>query len=188
MRLTLVRHGESEGNVQKRYGGHYDFALTDAGKAQAGAIARRLASERFDHIYVSDLARTRDTAAPIIAAHPDTPVTYDARIREKHLGVHEGKPHDEAEIDKWGDPEGGERQAELRERIISFLDDIYEQHRDGHVLIVSHGGFITTMIMHLADSDDKTKHHPSNASISIVDFDIEGHTIHVVGDTGHLER
>jgi broad specificity phosphatase PhoE len=187
MRLTLVRHGESEGNVEQRYGGHYDFALTRAGKEQAEAIARRLADERFDAIYVSDLTRTRQTAEPIIATHPEVPVTYDARLREKHLGIHEGRRQEDVDVDKWGDPEGGERQEALRERIIALLDELWEHHRNEHVLLVTHGGTITTLLMHLAGSSDTTTYHPGNASISIVEFDLErNHAITLIGDQTHL--
>lgn len=187
MRLTLVRHGESEGNLSRRHGGHYDFALSADGVKQAAAIAERLKSETFDAIYVSDLTRTKQTAEPIIRTHPNTPATFDERLREKHLGIHEGKHQDEAEFDKWGSPEGGESQDAFRARIVSFIDDLWEHHRDEHVLLVTHGGTITTLLMHLANSKDTKTHHPGNASISIVEFDVEkNHTIHLIGDQTHL--
>jgi broad specificity phosphatase PhoE len=187
MEITLVRHGESEGNIQKRYGGHYNFPLTEEGKKQAEAIARRLSKEKYDHIYVSDLTRTRETASRIIVYHPNTPVTYDPRLREKHLGMYEGQKEEEHKIDKWGSIEGGESQEQLKDRIISFLDYLWQGHKGENILLITHGGYITTMLMHLAGSNDIKKYHPKNASVSIVRFDLNnGHEIRVIGDNSHL--
>ncbi len=184
MLLTLIRHGESEGNIQKRYGGHYEFKLTEEGKRQAERIAKRLSKEKYDHIYVSDLIRTRETAEPILKYHPNIPVTYDSRIREKHLGIYEGKKEEEHKIDKWAKIEGGESQKELKQRIISFLDYLWKKHKGENILLITHGGYITTMLMHLANSDDTKKYHPGNASISIVKFDLErNHEIMLVGES-----
>ena len=185
MRLTIVRHAESVANVEKRHSGHTDHELSETGKRQAELIGQRLESESFDHIYVSDLTRTRQTAEPIIARHPNTPITYDSRLREKHLGILEGRLRSEIDADKWGTVEGGESQEALTKRIIAFLDEIREKH-DEHILIISHGGYITTLLMHLAGSDDKETYHPGNASVSIVEFDVEGPTITLVGDQRHL--
>ncbi|MFT4309671.1 MAG: histidine phosphatase family protein [Candidatus Woesearchaeota archaeon] len=182
MLLTLIRHGESEGNIQKRYGGHYEFKLTEEGRRQAEKIALNLSKEKYDHIYVSDLIRTRETAEPIIRYHPNTQVTYDPRLREKHLGIYEGKKEEEYNIDKWGDIEGGESQENLKKRIIDFLDYLWEKHKGESILVISHGGYITTMLMHLANNDDKKKYHPGNASVSIVRFDLKrNHEIILVG-------
>ena len=67
LHLILVRHAETEWNNQHRYQGHSDIPLSVAGRRQAGCIAGRLASQRIDAIYVSDLLRARETAG-IIAA------------------------------------------------------------------------------------------------------------------------
>jgi 2,3-bisphosphoglycerate-dependent phosphoglycerate mutase len=187
MRLTLVRHAESVANVQNRHSGQADHPLSDEGLRQAALLAERLAEETFDAIYVSDLTRTRQTAEPIIATHPETPVTYDPRLREKHLGVLEGQDRGETKANVWGEVEGGEPPDAFRARVIGFLDELFERHQGEHVLIVSHGGYLTTLLMHLAGSNDPKAYHPSNASVSTVEFDLEGnHTISIISDDAHL--
>ena len=189
MLITLIRHGESEGNIQKRYGGHYEFKLTEEGRKQAELIAKRISKEKYDHIYVSDLIRTRETAEPILKDHSETPVTFDPRLREKHLGIYEGKKEEEHKIDKWGTIEGGESQKQLTQRIIEFLDYLWNNHKGENILLITHGGYITTMLMHLANSNENKKYHPGNASISIVKFDLQkNHQIHVIGDNSHLNQ
>ena len=189
MRLTLVRHALSEGNVARLVSGHTDHPLTEEGLVQAERVGTRLASEHYDHIYVSDLTRTRQTAEPIIANHPDTPVTYDPRLREKHFGIHENTPGEGIDSSAlWGESEGGESLMQFQERIRAFIEDITQNHHE-HVLLVTHGGFITNALLTLAgeDSDAYAKYPASNAGVTIIEFDVErNHTIHLHNDTSHL--
>ena len=190
LRITLVRHALSEGNVGRKVSGHYEHPLTPEGLEQAEKVGARLADEAYDHIYVSDLTRTRQTAEPIIRTHPDTPVTYDPRIREKHFGIHEGLSVTDVEwTDAWGTSEGGESLEDFHERIRSFIDDIAETHRGHHVLLVTHGGFITHTLLALAGEDpsEYEKYPASNTSVTIIEFDVDrNHTVHLQNCTKHL--
>ncbi|MCC7365565.1 MAG: histidine phosphatase family protein [Dehalococcoidia bacterium] len=69
MRLILVRHGQSEGNANGVIQGHLDFGLTELGRRQAAATARRLAGEPIERVLSSPLARALSTAEPIAEAH-----------------------------------------------------------------------------------------------------------------------
>ncbi|WP_045233917.1 histidine phosphatase family protein, partial [Deinococcus pimensis] len=62
MRLTLVRHGVTEWNAVGRWQGHADTPLSPDGERQARLLGRRLAGERFDLVYTSDLSRAARTA------------------------------------------------------------------------------------------------------------------------------
>lgn len=196
MRLTIVRHAQSKGNERGLIQGNADFPLSELGHAQAAAVAKRLEHERFDAIYASDLTRARETVEAIARAHPDTTVTYDARLRERAYGEYEGKSRHELHERGLTDsqihsaPPGGETTAVFVERILSFLDDLWETHRDEHVLLVTHSGFIARLLLSLAgDSDgDFETYRSHNAAVSIVEFDLErNHTLHVVNDTEHLD-
>ncbi|MFT4308263.1 MAG: histidine phosphatase family protein [Candidatus Woesearchaeota archaeon] len=190
LRITLVRHALSEGNIGRKVSGHHDHPLTQEGLEQAEKVGARLADEAYDHIYVSDLTRTRQTAEPIIRRHPDTPVTFDPRIREKHFGIHEGRNGaDVAHVDVWGTSEGGESLESFHERIRSFIDEIAASHRGQHVLLVTHGGFITHTLLTLAGADpsEYEKYPVSNTSVTIIEFDIDrNHTVHLQNCTNHL--
>ncbi|MGZ5651565.1 MAG: histidine phosphatase family protein, partial [Usitatibacter sp.] len=80
-RFIVVRHGQTQWNVESRIQGHRDSPLTAAGEAQAEAVAARLAAERFDVLISSDLGRARQTAERI-ARRCGHRVVTDTRLRE----------------------------------------------------------------------------------------------------------
>ncbi|MBX6395401.1 MAG: histidine phosphatase family protein, partial [Alicyclobacillaceae bacterium] len=87
--ICLVRHGETVWNREQRLQGHQDIPLTDKGREQARAVARRLSTEPWDLVYSSDLSRARETAE-IIAKHCGVRVVTDPRLRERFYGRFEG--------------------------------------------------------------------------------------------------
>jgi broad specificity phosphatase PhoE len=92
--LYLVRHGETEWNRQRRMQGRLDSRLTSEGRAHARMHGELLARETVEHMLVSPLGRTRETAALILEGC-EIPVTYDARLVERHCGAWEGLTIDE---------------------------------------------------------------------------------------------
>ena len=87
--IYIVRHGETEWNAEGRIQGHTDIGLSDRGREQAWATARRLAEVPFAVAYSSDMSRTRDTAR-IILGERDIPLHSVPELREYHKGVFEG--------------------------------------------------------------------------------------------------
>ena len=197
MKLILVRHGLSEGNERSLIQGHADYPLVDKGHRQAALIAQRLADERIDHIYSSDLTRAMQTAEPIIRAHPNARVSYEQRLRERHYGAFENRSKPEIiargstlGIGTWIEPPGGEHIHAFTERVTSMFDTLYTHHQGETVLVVSHSGVLTRFLLALtgASDDEYAAYRPHNASISIIEFDLEkNHTIHVMGCRKHLE-
>ena len=147
MKIVLVRHGESEGNVKHEINDDPKRVvnLTAKGRAQAEAAADRLREIRFTHAYASEFPRAQQTAA-ILLRHHDLPLHIDARLNERRSGM-DGMPvhvfNDEADKDYLHyKPENGESFLELMERLRSFLDEIAARHPDGAVLAVSHENLI----------------------------------------------
>ena len=106
MKLYLVRHGQSTGNIGGTLMGQSDHPLTPLGEDQARAAAERLASIGPMPIYSSDLPRARATADHIVAAWRDADISdaspkvmLDTRLREISLGDYEGRPWQEFEDD-----------------------------------------------------------------------------------------
>ena len=151
--LILIRHGETDWNVQGRFQGQIDVPLNAVGQRQAAAMAERLAQERVDVFYCSDLLRTRQTAAPasarlVLAAAPD------AGLREQHFGVLEGLSFDEVRarhpelLAAWlrHDPDyalpEGESVRAFHARVVGALRALARRHAGGRLAVVTHGGVL----------------------------------------------
>lgn len=147
--IFLARHGESDWNVAKRFQGHSDRPLTERGREQAHALADLVASEEIDAVYTSPLSRARDTAEIVAARAGLEPIALP-ELREVDTGSWSGLSRADVEarfpegFSRWRSGgsgwEGGETYEEMAERVIGALRTIAEDHPDGRVLIVSHGG------------------------------------------------
>ncbi|MCL1883078.1 MAG: histidine phosphatase family protein [Defluviitaleaceae bacterium] len=90
MRITTIRHGETDWNVAKKLQGSVDIPLNKAGLNQAERLAERLSSEPCDIIYTSDLMRAKKTAEIINSRHNVELVTTP-NLREAGFGEFEGQ-------------------------------------------------------------------------------------------------
>ena len=90
LRLILVRHGETDWNVEHRFQGQSDQPLNAKGHEQAKAVATRLQDSVIDLVISSPLQRALETANAI-AAHLNLTVQCDDRLKERHFGVLEGE-------------------------------------------------------------------------------------------------
>ncbi len=93
--VVIIRHGQSQGNAEGRFGGHTDTPLSPRGRKQAQATAKALASEKFDAIYSSDLPRAIETASPL-GKLTGVPLETTDALRERSVGVMEGLTFEEA--------------------------------------------------------------------------------------------
>ena len=149
-RLILVRHGETDWNVEGRYQGQSDVPLNKAGRLQAAEMRPQIQALLPAAIYSSDLVRARETAE-ILAGPLGIPVQVDPRFREIHLGEWEGLLFDEIQARYSGllklrreDPAkvsapGGETVAHVRDRVLAATKEIIEVHGDQTVVVVAHG-------------------------------------------------
>jgi broad specificity phosphatase PhoE len=146
--LLFVRHGETDWNRDRRYQGHADPPLNEAGKRQARDLERALADTHLDAVYTSDLRRAAQTAG-IILEKRNVPLVEDPGLREIDVGSWSGLTR--AEIDERF-PEmarhDGESDEEHLRRVIEAVTRIAARHPNGRVLIVSHGGSLRTIRRH----------------------------------------
>jgi broad specificity phosphatase PhoE len=158
-RFILVRHGESEGNRDKRFPNHL-APLTELGRSQAQTAAEWIARRYNPHlVVVSPFVRTHQTGA-IIAAHLGVELAVEPDIREQHMGLMMGQPWETARKDPTWDrirfwlwrPAGGENYEDVRARAGGALDRMAQVHRGHEVVIVSHGGVISALWAHAAGS------------------------------------
>jgi broad specificity phosphatase PhoE len=143
MKIVLVRHGESEGNVQHIISDDPQriVNLTERGRAQAEAAAIKLSRMKFTHAYASKFARAQQTAY-ILLQHHELELNIDARLNERLSGM-DGLPVHLFNDMVSPDPlhlksEKGETFLEQMERLRSFLDELARLHEDALVVAVSH--------------------------------------------------
>lgn len=151
-KVIVIRHGEAQDNAAGMMSSDLteNNSLTNLGKRQALIAARQLEDERIDHIFVSPLKRTRETAR-IISRHLNISrknVSIDYRLREPNFGMFENRPYSEflETLEDLGDefikgfPEGESGDEQIA-RISAFLDEVLaDRSMDGKtILIVTHG-------------------------------------------------
>src|ERR1051325_8568524 len=94
MRVILTRHGETFENANKiTMGQGIDGVLNEEGVQQARKLADRLKEEKIDFAYTSDLKRAISTTEEILKYHPHTKMICVSELRERNLGIYEGKPN-----------------------------------------------------------------------------------------------
>jgi broad specificity phosphatase PhoE len=152
--FVFLRHGESIGNAESRWQGQSDYALTERGRAQAQALARRWKSEgvRFDLVIASPLVRARETAQ-IIASAVEARLELDTILVERHIGEMEGLTAEEVRrrpqppyVTPY-DSIGGEGEGDwaLFLRAGQALQALLRRP-PGSYLIVSHGGLLNQLM------------------------------------------
>lgn len=151
--LLFIRHGETDWNRQQRFQGQIDVPLNATGEQQAARLAQRLAAERHDQLFSSDLQRARQTAAPLAAAW-QMPAVAVAGLREQSFGVLEGldAPTIQARHpDLWRlwlqqdadfAPPGGESQRQFHQRVVSSVNDLAASASGQRLVVVTHGGVL----------------------------------------------
>ncbi len=148
MHLVLVRHGETEENVQSISQGHTHGTLTKRGYEQIHDVAKRLKGRAFHAAYTSDLRRCTETARIIGANFPELIFTTTEKARERNNGAFQGMYHKNIQWDavegSWFTrrPPGGESIQDLHQRAQNLINELKEKHKGETVLLVTHGGLI----------------------------------------------
>jgi broad specificity phosphatase PhoE len=201
--VVIIRHGQSQGNAEGRFGGHTDTPLSPRGRRQAEATARALVPEKFDAIYSSDLPRAIETATPL-ARLTGAPLENTEALRERSVGVMEGLTFEEAAEQH---PEqyqallrrdfehvllGGESYRQTLDRASRKLDEVIEQHKGGRIALFAHTGTICILILHLMGALDAPELKPvwiATANCGIARFELRDDgfvRVLVINDTRHL--
>jgi broad specificity phosphatase PhoE len=180
--LWLIRHGQTDWNLEKRYQGHTDIPLNATGRAQAYELAASLSGQHFDTIYSSDLQRAYQTAE-ILAQALGLSMHAHPGLREACHGEWEGKTVDEVRRQyeiafiKELDPlntraPGGESARTVADRMAAAADEIARAYPDGMVLVVSHGFSSATLICQARGFDlkDVYQYIPDNAHPEIIEW------------------
>jgi probable phosphoglycerate mutase len=151
--LLFIRHGETDWNRQQRFQGQIDVPLNATGQAQAARVAARLAADRHDALFSSDLQRALDTAAPLAATWQLTPVSL-AGFREQNFGVLEGldvptiKARHPDLWARWLEHRadfalpGGESLRQFHARVMAAVRELAASRAGARLAVVTHGGVL----------------------------------------------
>jgi broad specificity phosphatase PhoE len=151
--IVLVRHGETDWNRERRFQGHADMPLNDAGRRQARELAELLRAEGLSAVYTSPLGRARETAEIVGERLGLTPIEL-AALREIDVGDWQGLTVDEVRARypeqasvAWrsGGP-NGETHEELSDRVVPALLDLARQREGERILGVTHAGPIRAVL------------------------------------------
>lgn len=181
--LTLVRHGETDWNAQRRMQGRTDIPLNDTGRRQAELVAQRLEGTRWDAIVSSPLIRVMEVSRAIARAigYPEHEIVQRPDLVERGFGEAEGMTLAERteRFGADGPIPGLEPYEELDRRVMNALREIEVEYRGGRALVVAHGGVITGALEQLTGGElGHGKVFIANVSLT---------TIRVHGDAWELE-
>lgn len=191
--LIVVRHGQSVSNLQKRFTGQHETALTALGHLQAENTALFLDGYRIDKIYASDLSRAMETARHT-ASRKGLEIIPDKGFREINAGLWEGMEYQAIKekfpehYDKWltdlgrAHPDGGESVAQLAARVWTATDRVIAENRGKTVAVFTHATPLRMLgcRWHGLGPEGAMKINGcANASVSIVEYEDDG-SFHLV--------
>lgn len=200
-RLLLVRHGITESNSARRFAGYSDVELTAEGLWQVEKLHDRLAKEKIDAVYCSDLKRAVVTAEIISSGH-DVETVICPELREINYGVCEGLTFEEigrSYPELWEaitnfslelNFPGGESFKGFVARTSEFLDRLNKHPVEQTILIVAHGGPLRTLVCELLGIDQShwRQLRCDNASLTIVETYPQRVILSLFNDTSHLKE
>ena len=163
--LVLIRHGESQWNLENRFTGWTDVPRTEKGREEARRAGEKIRALRFDKAYTSVLKRAIDTLDIVLQTigQVGMPVSYDKALNERHYGDLQGLNKAET-AEKYGKeqvhiwrrsydvaPPGGESLKDTAARTLPYFEaHILPDLRAGkNVLVSAHGNSLRSIVMHL---------------------------------------
>lgn len=170
-KITVVRHGRTDWNLEGRVQGSVDRPLDEVGKEQAKEIALKLKGVNANYIYSSDLLRAQQTAQ-IIAKHLDLTCTSSPDLRELCYGKIEGmlwrdfseeyaKAIDHYSSLPWENrkmfayTDTSETYHSAMARVLGFFHQVCMQNPLKHMIVVTHGGIIKGLLAEILGVDDR---------------------------------
>ncbi len=163
--LVLLRHGESQWNLENRFTGWIDVPLTEKGREEARRAGEKLQQIRFDKAYTSVLQRATETLDIVlrVIGQQRIPVVYDQALNERHYGDLQGlnkaetaQKYGKEQVHQWRRsydvaPPGGESLKDTAARTLPYFEAHIEPdlRAGNNVLVSAHGNSLRSIVMHL---------------------------------------
>lgn len=199
-RVYLVRHGQTDWNLQGRTQGSKDSNLTALGLRQVESLGQYFKNIDLDEIYSSPLKRAYSTAK-FIGNMKNLTCNLDSRLEEMNFGKWEGMTHREIQDTYPKISEIWRRQPHLavipeaetmekaQKRIVEFIDDKIIPSKENTILLVSHGIIIRLLLLKMLSMDLKHyyKLRQNNCSINLIELNEGQASLVKYNDTCHIE-
>lgn len=200
MKIIIVRHAQTDENVGGALAsGESEVLLNEEGVRQAQKLAEHLRGYEIAIAYTSPQTRAVHTAKEALKHHLGAEIVPVEPLKEQNLGIYEGKGKAEWKAIKklskepfhLFKPEGGESYIELQNRATDFLQHLVKKHQNDTVLLVSHGGTLGVLLLHLLEKEltkeNYEAHQPKNAEVSIIEILENGERkVHALNSNEHL--
>ena len=194
--LVLLRHGESQWNLENRFTGWIDVPLSAQGREEAMAAAKQLSGYRLDRAFTSRLVRATDTLRIVLAAigQGQIPIEENQALNERMYGDLQGlnkeetvKQYGAQQVEVWRRsyevrPPGGESLQDTATRVLPYYQKRIQPalEKGDTVLIVAHGNSLRALVMHLE--------HLSSQHIVDLSIPTGALFVYAVADNGQLVR
>lgn len=199
-RIVVIRHGETDWNVESRLQGQTDVPLNARGRRQAAALADALRHDGLVAVYASDLSRAWATAQAL-AGPLGLPLVADPGLRERSFGVVEGQTRQQIDQEqaalarRWHNrepdfaPEGAESLRRFQGRCIAAVVRLAAAHAGAAIALVSHGGVLDCLYRAATSTAlDSPRSWPlGNAGINRLLVTPQGFSLIGWGDSAHLD-
>ncbi|MDF2531894.1 MAG: Phosphoglycerate mutase [Clostridia bacterium] len=200
LKLYIVRHGETEFNVQKRMQGRIDSPLTQRGIEHAIALGNHLQEVKFDKIYTSPSPRAYRTAE-FIVGDGNKPIEIENELREMNLADWEGKTKEELETQDpavydvfWNSPHlfkptEGESFYQVQDRALAVINKLISENESGNILIVTHSVVIKTIVAYFKQYSMEKLWAPPlihDTSVTILGIESGEAKLETIGDATHI--
>lgn len=163
--LVLVRHGESQWNLENRFTGWIDVPLSVKGEEEARNAGKKIREFQFDYAFTSALVRAKETLRLILAeiGQTEVPIEEDKALNERMYGELQGlnktetaQKYGEQQVKIWRrsfdvSPPGGESLKDTAERVLPYYEKRIKPALMSNktVLVVAHGNSLRSLVMHL---------------------------------------
>jgi broad specificity phosphatase PhoE len=179
--IGLLRHGQTNWNIDFRLQGITDIPLNETGIEQARTAGQVIAESAlegnpWDLILSSPLSRARDTAVMVSEALGVSGISIEELLLERSFGEAEGLSHEEwkAKYDDTNHVPGGETLEQLEARAWILLQRLLDQHEGKRVLTVSHGALIRTLLRLVSKGEfPREGERLGNACLSVFEHSLE---------------
>lgn len=199
LRVFLIRHGQTDWNVERRIMGEEPIGLNSTGEQEAASAQGHLAKLEIDALYTSPILRARQTA-DILLQERSVKITEDTRLKEVGYGDWVGKTFKEVRempgyvpyYERLHEPVApkGESLPEVQKRGLEFIDFLQRHHPSGNVVAISHADWIKCLLMGLLEIplNHLWKIRVDNLSVSLVEWEPRGPRVVCVNQRSDFDR